>query len=362
MTVLYYGIKENNGGLENFAKNLIQAVLNQTNDIKYILLVYNEDFSYRELFEKLGCEVIILPNPRKKPLLHYKKLLKVLKEHKDDVIQLNICSFRNYFLFKACKKTKIKTIIVGHYTRIEGKFGFLHYMNRKKFSKFALNVTNSDDVTKFMFDEKAKTLFVDNGIPCTKFSFNESSRKEIRDIYNIKDDCFLIGQIGRISSEKNQLFSIKVFEKLKSKTDKNIKLILVGKEMYSEPKEYASTLSCRNDILFIGPIYSDIEKFYSAFDVCLLPSIHEGMSLSLLECASNGVNAIFSSAVPKLKIDCPQLRYLDLDIDKWVDEIISIMNLEKHDRKNMLENTIYDMNECAKSYIDLYKNYDNYKK
>ena len=47
MKVFYHGIKENNGGLENFAKNLIQAVLKQDNAIEYTLLVETENFSYR---------------------------------------------------------------------------------------------------------------------------------------------------------------------------------------------------------------------------------------------------------------------------------------------------------------------------
>ena len=360
MRVFYHGIKENNGGLENFAKNLIQAVVNKDEKIKFTLLVECEDFSYRELFEKLGCEIVVLANSRKHPFKFYSQLLSVFEkaDKEDSVAQLNLCSYRNYFLFKACKKTKMKTIIVGHYTKIEGKLGFLHYLNRKLFSKFGLKVTNSDDVTNFMFKDKKHVFFVDNGIPCQTFSYSLIDRQEIRKDLALVDNCFLIGQIGRISSEKNQLFSIKAFEDFRSKTNCDSKLLFIGKEMTSEPREYVSNSKYKEDIIFLGPVYSNIFKYYSAFDCCLLPSVHEGMSLSLLECCSNGVDSVFSNAVPKLKVNCPQTRYLPLDESIWADALIKIYNEKMNIRKNSLLGTIYDIDVCAGKYLDIYYNYD----
>ena len=210
-----------------------------------------------------------------------------------------------------------------------------------------------------MFKEKSKTYSIDNGIPCDKFSYSELDRKEIRNKLAVDDNCYIIGQIGRISPEKNQLFSIKAFEEFKRKTNADAKLVLVGKEMYSNPSEYVSKSEFKNDIMFLGPVYSNIEKYYSAFDCCLLPSKHEGMSLSLLECCSNGVASIFSIAVPKLKIDCPQTKYLPLDIEKWSNCIIENSKDKTNNRVNNLLGTVYDIRVCAKSYIDLYYNYDS---
>ena len=362
MEVLYFGIYENNGGLENFAKNLIQSIVSKKADINFTLLVTVENFSYRSLFEKLGCKIVVLPNPHRSPFKFYKELIRILKSKaKTSVLQLNICSFRNYFLFKACKKSKIKTIIVGHYTRVEGNLTLAHFVNRRIFSGFALNITNSDDVTKFMFAKKAKTIFIDNGIPCNKFSFKEDSRNTIRQRLSIASDCFTVGQIGRISYEKNQLFSIMAFEKfVEAHPEIKTKLVFVGKEMDKKPFEYVNESNISKDVIFTGPIFNGLEMYYSAFDVCLLPSIHEGMSLSLLECASNGVQTILSTAVPKIKVDCEQMNYVDLVIDKWVEKLYECYNTVLTERKNRLIGTIYDIGKCADSYIDLYKNYSKY--
>ena len=361
MKVFYHGIKENNGGLENFAKNLIQEVLNQDKNIEYTLFVESEDFSYRDVFEKLGCNTVILPNSRKHPFKFYKQLYKYLKSNKDDntVGQLNICSYRNYFLFKAFKKAKIKTIIVGHYTKIEGKFGFLHYLNKKMFKSFGLKVTMSNQVTEFMFNKTDKTYFLDNGIPCDRFNYSPADRKEIRNKLGFDDKYFVFGQIGRISPEKNQLFSIQAFELFKKRNNTLSKLVFVGKEMSVEPREYASKSEYKNDIIFLGPVYEGVEKYYSAFDCCLMPSIHEAMPLSELECSSNGVKSIFSDALPKLKVDCPNVAFLPLDINKWSNAMVEVISSKANDRVNYLKDSVYDIRVCAKSYIDIYYNYDS---
>ena len=59
---------------------------------------------------------------------------------------------------------------------------------------------------------------------------NEVSRNEIRSNLGITNDTILIGQIGRISPEKNQLFSVMVAKEL-TKIFPNVKLCFVGKEV-----------------------------------------------------------------------------------------------------------------------------------
>ena len=354
MTIYYFGIYENNGGLENFAKNLISEISSSAKNIKFTILAINSNFSFRSYFENLGCKVIVLPNPHTSPIKFYKSLLSILNQaEEEDVLHLNICSYRNYFLFKAAKKSRIKTIIVGHYTKIDdGKARLLHFINRQLFKKLGTRVTNSPDVTKFMFNNDKNCVFIDNGTDLEKFSFRVKDREEIRNLYSI-GESFLIGQIGRISPEKNQIFIVKVVEKLLQQGF-NIKLLLVGKEMNDEVKEYVLSKKLNEKILLIGPVSKDIQKFYSAFDLCVLPSKNEGMSLSLLECASNGLTCFMSSAVPRLKVDLESIHYFNLDEMVWVEEIIKEIQNPQILRKNVLTGSVYDIKVCANKYVDLY--------
>lgn len=356
MRIYYFGINNANGGLENFAKNLITEVSSLDDTVKFTILAISDMFSYRDELIKLGCEIIRITDPYKNPVKFYYELKNVLKKApKDSIVQLNVCSFRNELLFRACKKSKLKTIVVGHYTKVDdGLLPVLHKINTRKYSKKFVCVSNSDDVTNFMFPYCNKVKFINNGVSQDRFKFSEEDRNKIRNEYGL--NTFVIGQIGRICDTKNQLFSIKVVENL-NKRGFECQLVLVGKEYDETPKEYVKCNNIKN-VEFLGPIYNDLEKFYSAFDVCLLPSKNEGMSLSLLESASNGVDAIFSAAVPRLSIYCPNLTYLELDENLWANKIIEISNKGEKERVSSLIGTIYDLKECARSYISLY--YDVY--
>lgn len=357
MKVFYFRVGNGYGGLENFAKNLISEVLSIDPSIEYTIFVDGNDFSYREEFLKLGCKIELIADSHRNPIKFYYDLKSVLNQApSDSVIQLNICTFRNGLLFKACKESKLKTIVVGHYTKVDdGILPFLHKINSKKYSKNFICVSNSDDVSRFMFPDIDNPVFIDNGISQKRFKFSPEDRQLIREKYELSS--FVIGQIGRICDTKNQLFSVKVVEKLNQKGF-DCQLVLIGKEFENDTREYVEGNKIEN-VKFVGPVYSGIEKFYSAFDVCLLPSKNEGMSLSLLESASNGVDAIFSTAVPQIKVKCDNLTYLELDEELWAEKIIEISKKTGVNRKSPLQGTVYDLTECAKSYIRLYKDSTN---
>lgn len=359
MNIYYFGIYDTNGGLENFAKNLISKVIQIDSSINYTILTTSSNFSFKDYFvSELKCETILLDNPHKHPFRFYRQMLKICKKAKEfgDVIQLNICSFRNYLLFRACKKTKVKTIVVGHYTKIDdGKLPWLHHLNSKIFMNKFLCISNSPEVSNFMFAKKQKIHFINNGVDQNRFAFSKKSRNEKRLELNV-DNSFVIGQVGRISPEKNQLFSVMVVEQLKRMIP-NVVLLLIGKEFYSDPRNYVIKNHLNEYVRFVGPVYEEIEKYYSCFDICLLPSKNEGMSLSLLECATNGVQSVFSSAVPKLEVPCSYIHYEDLNVSKWSNLILELSSKVDHSISG-LSNSIYDLTTCAKSYINVYKNYE----
>ena len=58
MRIFYYGVFDANGGLENFGRNLISKITSIDPEIKFTLLVENEDFSYKEQFLKIGTVVL----------------------------------------------------------------------------------------------------------------------------------------------------------------------------------------------------------------------------------------------------------------------------------------------------------------
>jgi glycosyltransferase involved in cell wall biosynthesis len=115
--------------------------------------------------------------------------------------------------------------------------------------------------------------------------FEVSRSKEILKNLNIKED-FVVGYVGRLSPEKNLSAVIKCASILK-----DVAFVLVGDGPQGEAlKQVAGSLE---NVYFVGR-QENVEDFYAAFDVLMLPSAVEGLPLVILEAMACGTPIIAS--------------------------------------------------------------------
>jgi L-malate glycosyltransferase len=125
------------------------------------------------------------------------------------------------------------------------------------------------------------------------------SRGEARAALGLPADGPILGQIGRLSHQKNQSFSLDLLRRLPEAA-----LVLLGigpdeAELMSQIEAAGLADRVRN----IPAIAHDsIGLFYSAIDLALFPSRYEGLSLAAIEAIHAGV--------PSLCTDIPSFREL----------------------------------------------------
>ena len=94
------------------------------------------------------------------------------------------------------------------------------------------------------------------------------------------------------------------------------KFLLIGDgPLNSEMEKIAS-----KNVFFVGNT-TDVNKFYSAFDCFLLPSLWEGLGIVLIEAQYNGLQCIVSDSIQQEAIISKNVIKLELSIDRWVDYI-----------------------------------------
>ena len=166
-----------------------------------------------------------------------------------------------------------------------------------------------------MFGRKARFNVLKNYIDSNRFTYNPIWRDEIREESSAQ---IVLGHIGAFNGQKNQIFLLNLMEYL----DDRFELILVGDgERKEECISYCNIHNLTDRVRFY-PSCVDVEKYYSAFDIFLLPSFHEGMGLVLLEATASNLNLIASEFVPVNPVfDC---EYLPLDHKLWVAKIQEI--------------------------------------
>ncbi len=163
-----------------------------------------------------------------------------------------------------------------------------------------------------MFGEEADFEVIKNSIETSKFAFSKLSRLKIRRNY---DDKIVLGHIGAFNEQKNQMFLLKVMEKL----DENFCLMFVGDgPLKKNCEKYCQENALSSRVVFYGS-QTEIQEYYSAFDIFVFPSQHEGFGLVLLEARCSNLNKIVSNNVPSN--DIFDAQYVPLEVDKWVQKI-----------------------------------------
>jgi glycosyltransferase involved in cell wall biosynthesis len=118
--------------------------------------------------------------------------------------------------------------------------------------------------------------------------------------------------------QKNHTFLIDIFAEV-SKIRADARLILVGEvENLEGIKEKFASLGLEDKVIFKG-IIPDVERYYSAMDVFLLPSLYEGLPVVALEAQATGLPCVISDAVTTESAVISEVEFLPVnrDVEKW---------------------------------------------
>lgn len=144
---------------------------------------------------------------------------------------------------------------------------------------------------KWMFGN-SPFIVINNGINASNYSFNKDKRDYYRNKYNI-NDSIVLGHVGNLNEQKNQLYLIDILNCL----DDRFKLILVGEgPLEAEIKNKIKTHNLDSRIILMG-ISKDVGGLLSAMDIIVMPSLYEGLPLSLIEEQANGLPCVVSDTI-----------------------------------------------------------------
>lgn len=180
----------------------------------------------------------------------------------------------------------------------------LGYHDRKLFrivERYLIKKTNkvvavSEDLRAKMINwhrlERNRFFVIPNGIDVDEFK-EKNFRKKKRDEVGLKDDDFVIGIVASLLPIKNHCFFLTVFKKLLMEFPK-LKLVLIGDgplRGYLEDRVLKMEVSKK--VIILGARL-DVPALLSALDMYVLPSLSEGISISILEAMAAGIPIVAS--------------------------------------------------------------------
>ncbi len=147
-----------------------------------------------------------------------------------------------------------------------------------------VTITKEDyERAKNNFNAKNTVYIPGVGVDINKFKSGD--RIKIRTELGIKDNEILILSVGELNTNKNHSSVIRAIEGIP-----NIVYVIAGN---GDKKEELRALAEKLNVdLRLAGFRSDIKDFYAAADIYVLPSLREGLNVSLMEAMSAGLGAV----------------------------------------------------------------------
>ena len=201
-----------------------------------------------------------------------------------------------------------------------------------------------------------------NGIDLYQFGFDEIVRDQYRKMLNV-DEHILIGHVGNFVEQKNHMFLLVVFSKLVQHFPQ-YRLVLMGTGHLEDfIKQEVRRLAIEKQVIFVGRT-SEVHNYLKAIDMFVLPSLYEGLPVSLIEAQGAGLPCLVSDTVSEHAKLTELVEYLTIDdAEVWCDRIVKtrINTLER--KKNIeryhmqIVTAGYDINYNAERLRKLYVEY-----
>lgn len=304
--IIYVALSLDIGGLERIIVDLVKKL--DKNKFKPIVCCLCKKGVLANEIEKFGIDVIELEKKRGIDYYATIKLARILREKRIQIIHShNINAHIHSFLAAKIANTPI-IITTKHGAGLPFKNSLSKMLWTKSINLFTDRiVTVSEDIKNILLNDgninPNKITTIINGINIENYSREIDTRKKKREI-GISDEDLIIGNVARLSREKGHNILLEAFS-IVLKEVSNARLVLVGDgPLRKNLEDKAKELGIINKINFLG-FRHDINELLKIFDVFVLPSITEGISLALLEAMSAGLPIVATNVGgnPEIVID-----------------------------------------------------------
>ena len=362
MKILIFGPKEPLGGVETivlaYAKRLIEK------GCECDFLLYESYPTLESRIAAIGGKVIHAAS-RRTNYKQYKKDVKALFERSYDAVWCNYSGLTNIDLLKLAKKAGVKVRIAHTHTSglswgsplMRILVPIMHYYNKPKIDKYATNLwACSYKSGHFMYPKRLwkKIRIWNNAVDLSAFYPDDELRHKTREDLCINDK-FVIGHVGRICREKNQHFLLKVYKEFLNRRD-DAHLIFLSDAQSGEMVDFANELGIADKITFLSG-KQNLPSLYNAMDVFFLPSIIEGLPLTIFEAQACGTPCVVSTGVSEEGNITGFVKYISLDSDYkvWCNALENTAAKRIENPKELIIKNNYDIITESEKMFNFFK-------
>lgn len=352
------------GGAEAMIMNYMRNI---NRDIIKFDFLTNRDYraAYEDEIESLGGKVYHMCPMYPGKFHRYKKEVReFLKEHPEYKIIHSNLEERSYLPLKVAKKMGVPVRISHSHNR---PLGINPKLIVRYYFRFMLKFYNThmfacgEEAGDWLYGKKNRSnvTIMNNAVDANQYRYNPEVSKEMKKQLGIEGKK-VIGHVGRFFPQKNHGFLIDIFNEIYKK-DKDTVLLLVGggeldDALKKQIKEKVRNLGLEDAVEFLG-VREDVDRIVQTFDVFLLPSLFEGLPVTMVEAQAAGLPCVISDKVP---IQCDLTGNvwvvpLEESPEKWADVVLDkANNFEKRNTYQQIADAGFDIKSQAKWLEEFY--------
>ena len=329
LRVLLFCEKWESGGVEAFVTTLLEC-MDRTGLVVDVAACKVQPGPYDIRLAKMGIEPIALGTSIRSVASNLKEFCRLLEQGAYDAVHLNVYEGLALLFAREAKKAGVARVIVhSHNNDLRPSATrwlklALHRMCAGLLGGYAdARWAPSQAAGRFMFGKRPFTL-VRNGIVPERFASDASVRKELRAELGFAPDQAVLGCVGRLCDQKNQLFLIDVLTAM----PQNTRLLLVGEDdgdgsYEAALRRRACELGVQDRVRLHGRT-DDVAALYQAMDVLCVPSTFEALGIVAVEGQAAGLPVVASTAVPSEAHAGGAMSRIPLDASQWAAALAAV--------------------------------------
>lgn len=322
--VLHVVGKMDRAGAETMLMNLYRHI--DRTQIQFDFITFTDELGdYDAEIIALGGKII--PIIGSNPIERMIKLRQFLKQNSEYKIVHAHMLLSNAFHLLAAKHAGVTHRISHAHSTSNGESSTV----KKIYEKWAL-ITNRRVATykiacgklaaQYLFGSAKKVWLLPNAVDIDQMLLvARDSQDYISQEFN--DEGLKIIQVGRLGKVKNHQFSLKVAQQLK-KRNVRFTLYIIGQgPLDDELKQQVTDLLLSDNVKFLG-VRTDVTELMASADYMVMPSLHEGFPVVLVESQTVGLTAIVSDQVStEVDLSLGLVDFLPIEsANDWADYIL----------------------------------------
>lgn len=351
------------GGAETMLMNLYRQI--DRSIIQFDFVVHTDDVCfYDEEISGYGGKIYHCPKYIGKNHREYVQWWnRFLSNHKEyKVIHSHVRSTASIYL-RIAKKKGFITIAHSHSTSsgsgVDAVVKSIYQFFIRFYSDYCFACSKKAGI--WLFGKRkvnSKSFFLlKNAIQIEKYIYNSDVAIKKRKELGIKENCLVMGNVGRFNKEKNHKFLISVFsEILKYGINANLLLIGTGKDL-EYIKKIVRMLKIEDKVYFLEK-RADVNELLQVMDIFVFPSLFEGLPVSVVEAQAAGLPCFISDKITDEIAITNLIKKIKIDggITPWVERIRRFKPIKRKNMYQVIKNSGYDITTTSKWLTDFYKN------